>query len=181
MEDGRFLQNISHDRAEEKYQNEKRKALIGESDRTHIKYGDNAHRNDEFPGIRYKDFKTGELYVERYMVFTKEHHKMLHLWSSFGMQDDFSVLFDWRRKQIVRFTDGTIESMLGQGALMEDIIAFLPKYIEEYEKNMSEPYNTWYKERLYYLPTLYGGRADSLKDKFIEETEAKVKYKRNRK
>ena len=64
---------------------------------------------------------------------------------------------------------------------MEDINIFFPKYVEEYYNHMTEPYSTWYKERLYYQTTLYGGRADSLKDKFIEEGEARVKYRRSEK
>ena len=65
LETGRYVQNITAGRVEQKYQEEKAKALSGRSDRTHIRYGDNEHRKDEFPGIRYKDFKTGKLYVER--------------------------------------------------------------------------------------------------------------------
>lgn len=178
---GRYTQNITAGRVEQKYQEEKAKALRGESDRTHFKYGDNEHRKDEFPGIRYKDFKTGKLYVERYMIFTEEHYKMLHLWSGYGVsQQSFSVLFDPETKKIVRLTDCTIESMLGQGALMEDINAFLPKYVKEYYEHMAEPYDTLYKDRLYYQKTLYN-EADSLKDKFIEEEEARVRYRRSEK
>ena len=178
---GRYTQNITAGRVEQKYQEEKAKALRGESDRTHFKYGDNEHRKDEFPGIRYKDFKTGKLYVERYMIFTEEHYKMLHLWSGYGVsQQFFSVLFDPETKKIVRLTDCTIESMLGQGALMEDINAFLPKYVKEYYEHMAEPYDTLYKDRLYYQKTLYN-EADSLKDKFIEEEEARVRYRRSEK
>lgn len=180
VQTGRYTQNITANRVEKKYQEEKAKALRGESDRTHIKYGDNEHRKDEFPGYRYKDFKTGKMYVERYMIFTEEHYKMLHLWSSYGFQKDFSVLFDPISKKIVRLTDGTIEDMIGQGALMEDINAFFPKYVEEYYKHMAEPYSTWYKERLYYQTTLRP-HADSLKDKFIEVGEAKVRYRRSEK
>ena len=73
--------------------------MRGESDRTHIRYGDNEHCKDEFPGYRYKDFKTGKLYVERYMIFTKEHYEMLHLWSSYGFQKEFTVLFDIDEKK----------------------------------------------------------------------------------
>ena len=178
---GRYTQNITAGRVEQKYQEEKAKALCGESDRTHIKYGDNEHRKDEFPGYRYKDFKTGKLYVERYMIFTEEHYKMLHLWSSYDIcQRDFSVLFNPETKKIVRLTDGTIEDMLGQGALMEDINTFFPKYVEEYYEHMAEPYSTWYKQKLYYETTLRPC-ADSLKDKFIEEREARVKYRRSEK
>lgn len=178
---GRYTQNITAGRVEQKYQEEKAKALCGESDRTHIKYGDNEHRKDEFPGYRYKDFKTGKLYVERYMIFTEEHYKMLHLWSSYDIcQRDFSVLFNPETKKIVRLTDGTIEDMLGQGALMEDINTFFPKYVEEYYEHMAEPYSTWYKQKLYYETTLRPC-ADSLKDKFIEEMEARVKYRRSEK
>lgn len=181
LETGRYVQNITAGRVEQKYQEEKTKALSGRSDRTHIRYGDNEHRKDEFPGIRYKDFKTGKLYVERSMIFTEEHYKMLHLWSSYGMcQRDFSVLFDPETKKIVRLSDGTIEQMLGQGALMEDISAFFPKYVEEYYENMAEPYSTWYKQKLYYQRTSRPW-ADSLKDKFIEEEEARVRYRRSEK
>ena len=179
---GRYTQNITANRVEQKYQKEKAKALRGESDRTHIKYGDNKHDKEEHPGIRYKDFKTGKLYVERYMIFTEDHYKMLHLWSSYGIsQQSFSVLFDPETKKIVRLSDGTIEQMLGQGALMEDINAFFPKYVDEYYERMAEPYSTWYKQRLYYQTTLQCGRADSLQDKFIEEKEAKVRYRRSEK
>ena len=115
------------------------------------------------------------------MIFTEEHYKMLHLWSSYDIcQRDFSVLFDPETQKIVRLTDGTIEDMLGQGALMEDINTFFPKYVEEYYKHMAEPYSTWYKQKLYYETTLRPC-ADSLKDKFIEEREARVKYRRSKK
>lgn len=180
-ETGRYVKNISQDRTEKKYQEERAKALRGESDRTHIRYGDDEHRKDTFPGYRYKDFKTGKLYVERFMIFTEEHYKMLHLWSGYGVsQKSFSVLFDPETRKIVRLTDSTIESMLGQGALMEDINAFFPIYVKEYYENMSEPYNTFYKDRLYYQRTLYN-EADSLKDNFIKEEEARVRYRRGKK
>lgn len=115
------------------------------------------------------------------MIFTEEHYKMLHLWSGYGVsQKSFSVLFDPETRKIVRLTDSTIESMLGQGALMEDINAFFPIYVKEYYENMSEPYNTFYKDRLYYQRTLYN-EADSLKDNFIKEEEARVRYRRGKK
>lgn len=181
LQTGRYVQNITAGRVETNYQKEKTKASRGESDRTHIKYGDNEHRKDEFPGIRYKDFKTGKLYVERSMIFTEEHYKMLHLWSSYGIcQRDFSVLFSPKTKKIVRLTDGTIEQMLGQGALIEDINKFFHKYVKEYYEHMAEPYSTWYKQKLYYETTLRPC-ADSLKDKFIEKGEARVKYRRSEK
>lgn len=41
-------------------------------------------------------------------------------------------------------------------------------------------YSTWYKQKLYYERTSRPW-ADSLKDKFIEEGEARVKYKRSEK
>lgn len=44
---------------------------------------------------------------------------------------------------------------------------------------MSEPYNTFYKDRLYYQRTLYN-EADSLKDNFIKEEEARVRYRRSK-
>lgn len=181
LQTGRYVQNITAGRVETNYQKEKTKASRGESDRTHIKYGDNEHRKDEFSGIRYKDFKTGKLYVERSMIFTEEHYKMLHLWSSYGIcQRDFSVLFSPETKKIVRLTDGTIEQMLGQGALIEDINKFFHKYVKEYYEHMAEPYSTWYKQKLYYETTLRPC-ADSLKDKFIEKGEARVKYRRSEK
>ncbi len=180
-ETGKYVRNLTDERAERKYQEEKAKAARGESDRTHIRYGTDEHIQDKFPGYRYKDFKTGKLYVARYMIFTEEHYKMLHLWSGYGVsQQSFSVLFDPETKKIVRLTDCTIESMLGQGALMEDINAFLPKYVKEYYEHMAEPYDTLYKDRLYYQKTLYN-EADSLKDKFIEEEEARVRYRRSEK
>lgn len=36
---------------------------------------------------------------------------MLHLWSSYGFQKEFTVLFDIDEKKMVRFSDGTIEGM----------------------------------------------------------------------
>ena len=45
---------------------------------------------------------------------------------------------------------------------------------------MAEPYSTWYKQKLYYETTLRPW-ADSLKDKFIEDGEARVKYRRSEK
>lgn len=178
---GRYTQNITANRVEKKYQEEKAKALRGESDRTHIRYGDNEHRKDEFPGYRYKDFKTGKLYVERYMIFTEEHYKMLHLWSGYGFcQKNFTVLFDPKTKKIVRFSDGTIESMLGQGALMEEINELFQIYVKDYEEKMAEPFSTWYKQNLYYERTVRYF-ADSIHEKFIEEYETKVRYRRSEK
>ena len=177
VQTGRYVKNITADRVEAKYQEEKTKAFRGESDRTHIRYGDNEHCKDEFPGYRYKDFKTGKLYVERYMIFTKEHYEMLHLWSSYGFQKEFTVLFDIDEKKMVRFSDGTIESMLGQGALMEDINKFFPIYVKEYEEKMAVPFSTWYKQHLYYDRTVRY-LADSSKEKFIDEYEEKVRYRR---
>ena len=115
------------------------------------------------------------------MIFTEEHYKMLHLWSGYGIcQQTFSVLFDPETKKIIRLSDGTIEQMLGQGALMEDINKFFHKYVKEYYEHMAEPYSTWYKQKLYYETTLRPW-ADSLKDKFIEDGEARVKYRRSEK
>lgn len=181
LETGRYVQNITAGRVEQKYQEEKAKALSGRSDRTHIRYGDNEHRKDEFPGYRYKDFKTDKLYVERYMIFTEEHYKMLHLWSGYGIcQEDFTVLFDPETRKIVRFSDGTIEDMLGQGALMEEINELFQIYVKDYEEKMAEPFSTWYKKHLYYDRTVRY-LSDSTCDKFIEEEEARVRYRRSEK
>lgn len=181
LETGRYVQNITAGRVEQKYQEEKAKALSGRSDRTHIRYGDNEHRKDEFPGYRYKDFKTDKLYVERYMIFTEEYYKMLHLWSGYGIcQEDFTVLFDPETRKIVRFSDGTIEDMLGQGALMEEINELFQIYVKDYEEKMAEPFSTWYKKHLYYDRTVRY-LSDSTCDKFIEEEEARVRYRRSEK
>ena len=52
--------------------------------------------------------------------------------------------------------------------------------LKEYYEHMAEPYSTWYKQKLYYETTLRP-MADSLKDKFIDEGEARVKYRRSEK
>ena len=188
-ETGKYVRNLTDERAERKYQEEKAKAARGESDRTHIRYGTDEHIQDKFPGYRYKDFKTGKLYVARYMTFTLEYMKMLHLWcgtykfcgQTFPSKlcDDFCVLFDIETKKIVRFTDGTIESMLGMGALMEEINALLPKYIAEYEEKMKNPYDDWYAKKLYYNRPCQGhSEEDALHDKYIDRLETRVKYNR---
>lgn len=188
---GRYVRNLTDERAERKYQEEKAKAACGKSDRTHIQYGTDEHRQDEFPGYRYKDFKTGKLYVARKMIFTLEHMRMLNLWcgtSKFcGLDvpskscDGFCVLFDINSKKIVRLTDGTLESMLGMGALMEDIKAFFPKYVSEYEEKMKNPDWKWYKDRLYYSRPIDYYKIDALNDKYIERLEAKVRRRREEK
>lgn len=185
---GKYVRNLTNERAERKYLEEKAKTSRGESDRTHIQYGTDEHTKDIFPGYRYKDFETGELYVARKMIFTLEHMRMLNLWCGTrkfcGKDvpskscDNFCVLFDCNSKKMVRLTDGTIESMLGMGALMEDINVFFPQYVAEYERRMKDPDLEWYKDRLYYSSPIYYCKADALNDKYIEKLEAKVKRRR---
>lgn len=188
---GRYVRNLTDERAERKYQAEKAKVARGESDRTHIQYGTDEHRKDTFPGYRYKDFKTGKLYVARKMIFTLEHINMLHLWcgtDKFCGQNvpsiscrEFCVLFDCNTKKMIRLTDGTIESMLGMGALMEDINAFFPKYVAEYEERMKDPDWEWYKDQLYYSRSIHYFKVDAINDKYIESLEARVRRRRQEK
>ena len=122
------------------------------------------------------------------MIFTLEHMRMLNLWCGTrkfcGKDvpskscDNFCVLFDYNSKKMVRLTDGTIESMLGMGALMEDINVFFPQYVAEYESRMKAPDWEWYKDRLYYSSPIYYCMTDALNDKYIEKLEAKVKRRR---
>lgn len=190
-ETGKYVRNLTDERAERKYQAEKAKVACGESDRTHIQYGTDEHRKDTFPGYRYKDFKTGKLYVARKMIFTLEHMNMLHLWcgtDKFCGQNvpsiscrEFCVLFDCNTKKMIRLTDGTIESMLGMGALMEDINAFFPKYVAEYEERMKDPDWEWYKDQLYYSRPIHYFKVDAINDKYIESLEARVRRRRQEK
>lgn len=188
---GKYVKNLTDERAERKYQEEKTKAFRGESDRTHIQYGSDEHRKDTFPGYRYKDFKTGKLYIARKMIFTLEHMDMLHLWCGTrkfcgkdvpsNSCDNFCVLFDYNSKKMVRLADGTIESMLGMGALMEDINAFFPKYVTEYERKMKDPDWEWYKDQLYYSSPIHYYKVDATNDKYIGTLEAKAKRHRQEK
>lgn len=190
-ETGKYVRNLTDERAERKYQAEKAKVACGESDRTHIQYGTDEHRKDTFPGYRYKDFKTGKLYVARKMIFTLEHMNMLHLWcgtDKFCGQNvpsiscrEFCVLFDCNTKKMIRLTDGTIESMLRMGALMEDINAFFPKYVAEYEEIMKDPDWEWYKDQLYYSRPIHYFKVDAINDKYIESLEARVRRRRQEK
>ena len=49
--------------------------------------------------------------------------------------------------------------------------------VKEYEEKMAEPFSTWYKQHLYYDRTVRY-LADSSKEKFIDEYEEKVRYRR---
>ena len=79
---------------------------------------------------------------------------------------------------MIRLTDGTIESMLGMGALMEDINVFFPKYVAEYEEKIKDPDWEWYKNQLYYSRPIHYCKVDATNDKYIESLEARVKRRR---
>lgn len=64
-ETGKRLRNLTQNAVEAHYQEERQKFLEGKTARTYVQYGKNEHRNDKCIGVRYKDLKTGKLYVMR--------------------------------------------------------------------------------------------------------------------
>lgn len=64
-ETGKRLRNLTQNAVEAHYQEERQKFLEGKTARTYVKYGDDEHRNDKCKGVRYKDLRTGKLYVMR--------------------------------------------------------------------------------------------------------------------
>ncbi len=177
---GHYKKNITAERIERKFQIEKAKAEKGESDRSHIKYGDYRYDEDKFPGRRYKDFKTGKLYVIRRMLFEQEYYDMLHLWTWVKPWDEeFSVLVDPETGEMVRFTDATISNMIGQGALLEEINALFPIYKRDLERKMEDPDYDWVKRTMSNV-CYYDDRGDALTDLFIDEQEAKVRRRREK-
>lgn len=59
------LRNITQNAVENHYKEERQKFLEGKTARTYVKYGEDEHQNDKCWGARYKDLKTGRLYVMR--------------------------------------------------------------------------------------------------------------------
>lgn len=64
-ENGQRLRNLTQNAVEAHYQEERQKFLEGKTARTYVQYGKDEHRNDKCRGVRYKDLKTGKLYVVR--------------------------------------------------------------------------------------------------------------------
>ena len=64
-ENGQRLRNLTQNAVEAHYQEERQKFLEGKTARTYVQYGKDEHRNDKCKGVRYKDLKTGKLYVMR--------------------------------------------------------------------------------------------------------------------
>ena len=177
---GDYMRNITAENNERNFQMEKAKAERGESDKTHMIYGDNPHRHEKFPGYRYKDFKTGKMYVIRRMLFNQKYYDMLHLWTWVEPGDEqFSVLVDPETEEMVRFSDSTIYEMLGQGALLEEVNALFPIYVKDFYEKMKDPDLWWVKEKLYDTCS-YDGRGDALEDLYIDTFEEKVKRRRAR-
>lgn len=143
-ETGHYVRNLSDERAEQKYQIEKAKAARGESDRTHIRYGDNDHRYDSIRGYRYKDFKTGKLYVAKRMTLTKEECDMIGEYFSLDNYKYLTHLFaliDPDKKEAVRLTDNSIEYLLYRRQTDEGIKKFSDKFLKRFNEDINEPYS----------------------------------------
>lgn len=59
------LRNITQNEVERHYEEERKKFFEGKTARSYVRYGKDNHRNDKCRGVRYKDLKTGRLYVIR--------------------------------------------------------------------------------------------------------------------
>lgn len=137
---GKYVSNLSQNRAEQKYLEERERARRGQSQRTHIKYGEDNHINDRIPGYRYKDFKTGELYIARKFFLSQQEIKELKLhWYDDRKKPSIGILMDMD-KNIIRLTDKGIEDLLIYGATSDEIEQFCPKFYERIKKTINEPY-----------------------------------------
>lgn len=76
-----------------------------------------------------------------------------------------------------RYRNDETNTYLDHNMTKRDISNFFPIYVKEYEEKMAEPFSTWYKQHLYYDRTVRY-LADSTKEKFIDEYEEKVRYRR---
>lgn len=177
-ENGKIIKNLSEERAMKKYLTEKRKAENGVSERTHIRYGDDQHRQDTYPGYRYKDFKTGKLYIARCFGLDKEDIKELNLnWNDVTLY----LLIDYSTEKFVRLTDRSIEKLLDLGATLEEINDFYPKFKNKIEKTIDEPYsNRWWNLKDYFCCRgTTDGQEDSIQEgNFITEKNKYSLYRR---
>lgn len=177
-ETGHYVRNLSDERAEQKYQIEKAKADRGASDRTHIRFGNNDHHCDSVRGYRYKDFKTGKMYVARSMVLTKEECNMIGEYYSlknYNYLKKVFALIDIDEKKAVRLTDKSIEYLLYRRQTDEEIKEFSDKFLKRFNEYINEPYSYF---KLSESDGIESGNQDSFHEgNFIVDIRAEMDYK----
>lgn len=180
-ETGHYVRNLSDERAEQQYQMEKAKAARGESDRTHIKYGKNEHYNDTIAGYRYKDFKTGKLYVVRSLFLTQEESKATNRHGVYGTLKYLYALIDPQEKRAVRLTDDAIETLVGRDLTDKEIKEFNDVFIERFNEYINEPYTHFDLTDKFQRGGYDAALQDSSKEgKFISDIRAEIAYKKMR-
>ena len=176
---GHYVRNLTVERAEKKYQEEKAKAARGESDRTHIRYGNIDYHQEKIPGYRYKDFKTGMIYVVREMALTPKEYTMIgEEYSRNHYIVNMYALIDPHKLKAVRLTDRSIEFLLYRRLSDEEIKAFSDEFLERFNKYIHEPY-TYFDIT---DPIQRGGSDASFQDsghegKFVSYTRKEMEYK----
>lgn len=175
---GHYIRNLTVERAEKKYQEEKAKAERGLSDRTHIQYGNIDYHNEKIPGYRYKDFKTGEIYVVRYLMLTDEEEKAMQKYGYYISLRCLYALINPHTKKAIRLTDRAIETLVGRGFTDIEIKKFNDKFIERFNKYINEPYTHFDITDRFQTGSFDSGHQDSTKEgNFIKDIREERKYR----
>ena len=164
LDTNEYTKNLTADRNEKEYQRMREMAKNGRTERTHIRYGEDEHRNEIYPGYRYKDLKTGKVYFTRYMTFWKEELKGLSLPNFYGKSLSLYLLFDFNTKLPVRFTDRSIETIIGayKGSI-ETVDKLFLLFKEDAIKEKEENYKK-YNDRLKDMYTMRSRLEETLQD-----------------
>lgn len=175
---GHYVRNLTVERAEKKYQEEKAKARRGLSDRTHIRYGNIDYHQEKIPGYRYKDFETGKIYIARRMVLTHEECDMIGEYYDPKDYKYYKILFalvDPIEKKAIRLTDKSIEYLLIKRQTDEEIKKFNDEFIARFNKYINEPYTyfRWNKTDGFEA----GNQDSSQEGNFIADIRAEMEYR----
>ena len=131
-ENCRPLRNITMNKAEIHYQEEREKFLAGKTNKTYVRYGEDEHRHDKCEGVRFKDLATGKLYVMREIV---ELDRWTHTYlGKIEYKTVCNCLMDIDTGRYIRPSDSDIFYQIYYGKITEELY----KKIEDANKEKKE-------------------------------------------
>lgn len=160
---GQRLRNLTQNAVESHYQEERKKFLEGKTARTYVQYGKDTHRNDKCRGVRYKDLKTGRLYVVREIssyddILKKQIYPI-----------NVTFLMDIETGEFVRPVDLSLRLSDEKLKMEYDILKKeYEKKKEQIEKDKNDPF--WCDKTFYsnYMCNPYGAGGYELSDEYNE-------------
>lgn len=160
------LRNVTQNSVEQHYEEERRKYLNGTTARTYVQYGNDAHRKDKCRGKRYKDLKTGKLYVVREIEVPYNKIDRNKYW----IGDKIRCLMDLQTYQYVRPTDRELAHHAGKSEKIEGLykaIEYANKEknikVKKYEKTKDiNPSDLFWYELYKYESSVQGSDMEEL-------------------